>query len=561
MIARELLVKLGFNIDEKKLDRFSNNIEKMKSQVQDLRTKIHSSIKPTLEVGKFIAQKDKVEKQLQKDVSLPQKLGGNISAIKAQMQDLRQKIALNIEPNSNVDQLIAYKKELQELSTTERKDIEELNRQENLRAKADIKRNRQKLRDLTAIKAKLQETNTEFKRAATAAKNANQTFSRFFSRFAFAAIGGIGLNIRSTLKDAKEFKEGKVNKASGGFTKEQINSVDRFNSTLMQTRRITSGIRNNLVTELLPSIKEYLDMLNKWLLDNKELIKLRFNEFISSVTKSIKVAIKAFKNFYNVLDPLVQLIGGWSTILTGFIGAGILSWVVRFGVFIGKATGAIWVFAKSFRVFQWILFRSPIVLAISGIVAALTLLSDTFKDVKLRGGVIDSLKKVSELFDKATTKVNNFLEAISSNKHGTQLFPKDVEPNDADLVHTTEKGLKVYKARKRLKKFNGEVQEFKKKVDDRVKNFTTDNGLELSSVSNPIKNFQPRTLSPNTVAKGNNIQNRNVINIRNNINLSVILIEGTTEKQAREITTLVEEKLRENNAQNNLETLNAIGAY
>lgn len=528
MIARELLVKLGFNIDEKKLDRFSSNI----------------------------------------------------ASIKAQMQDLRAKIALNIEPNSNVDQLINYKKELQELSTTERKEIEELNRQENLRANADIKHNRQKLRDLTAIKAKLQEANNEFKRAARAANTANQTFSRFFSRFAFATIGGIGLNIRNTLKDAKEFKEGKVNKASGGFTKEQINSVDRFNSTLLQTRRITSGVRNNLVTELLPSIKEYLDMLNSWLVTNKELIKLKFKDFMSGLAKSFKSVFSVFKNFYNVLDPLVQLIGGWSTILTGFIGAGILSWIVRLGVFLGRAGKAVLFAAGAIKTFSIALYTNPLALLIIGIGAALALLADEIY-VTIKGGdslinrfaplrtafdvtriviegFVDGLKEawswmvklndIMEDFSPIPTfsKLDKTLQDVFNNKYNIKLFP-EIDTKGLEKLGETEKGLKIFKV--------GDAASAAAKFRDDAKS-----GVGAGSIA--LKRIEPRTIAPSSIGSSiNNKNTRNVVNNRNNINLSVTLSEGTTEKQAREITTLVEEKLRESNTQNNLETLNAIGAY
>lgn len=524
MIARELLVKLGFNIDEKKLDRFSNNI----------------------------------------------------AGIKAQIQDLRAKIALNIEPNSNVDQLIAYKKELQGLSATERKEIEELNRQETLRAKADIKHNRQKLRDLTAIKTKLQETNNEFRRAATAAQNANQTFSRFFSRFAFAATGGIGLNIRSTLKEAKEFKEGKVNKASGGFTKEQINSVDRFNSTLMQTRRITSGIRNNLVTELLPSIKEYLDLLNSWLLTNKELIKLKFKSFMSTIAKSFKSVFGVFKSFYNVLDPLVQLIGGWSTILTGFIGAGILSWVVRLGLFLGRTAKAILFAAGAVRTLSLALLANPLALLIGGVGAALTLLTNEIY-VTIKGGdsLINRFAFLRTTFDLTRIVIEGFIDGLKEAWHWLgivgdkvkefsfgafdkvtsffkeplkiKLLPEIVPPKELEQIGQTDQGLKIYKSSSSA----GSSFRLKESVLS---------GVALGS-SAPQR-VEPRTVAPSSISSAANNKNmRNVINNRNNINLSVNLAKGTTESQAREITALVEEKLRENNAQNNLETLNAIGAY
>jgi hypothetical protein len=506
MIARELLVKLGFNIDQKKLDRFSSNIESLKSQIQDLRVKIGTSI----------------------------------------------------EPNSNVAQLIAYKKELQELGKQERLEIEELNKAESLRAKADTKRNRQKLRELVAIKSKLQDTENSFKRAGRAAVNANQTFSRFFSRFAFASIGAIGLNLRNTLKDAKDFKEGKVNKASGGFSKEQINTIDRFNNSLLQTRRIINSIRNNIVTEMLPSIRDYLNELNRWLVANREVIKLKVKEFIATISKAFKSAYSVFKNVISVLDPLVQLIGGWSTILTGFIGAGILSWIVRLGVFLGRAAKAIIFATTAIRTLSLALLTNPITLTISAISGAFALLSNEIY-ITQKGGdsLINRFAPLRSAFDITRIVIEGFVDGLKEAWRWLALLAdkiKDLSFNAFDKVTGFFKEPMKIKLIPELSNSN---------IFEEIKE--SENGLKIFSVKNRSKTFrniEPRSISPSSVSSSvSNKNTRNVINNKNNINLSVNLPEGTSEKQAKEITKLVESRLLENNQQNNLETLNAIGVY
>ena len=274
---------------------------------------------------------------------------------------------------------------------------------------------------------------------------------------------------------------------------------------------------------------------------------------MSSLAKSFKSVFSVFKSFYNVLDPLVQLIGGWSTILTGFIGAGILSWVVRLGVFLGRAGKAVLFAAGAIKTFSIALYTNPLALLIIGIGAALALLVDEIY-VTIKGGdsLINRFAPLRTAFDVTRIVIEGFVDGLKEAWSWIEKLNEIME--DFSPIPTFSKLKKTFQNLPEIKlPFSISKPEILDKIDG------LDSKLNVYKVKGGTgKTF--RDIEPSSIASSvSNKNTRNVVNNRNNINLSVNLKEGTTEKQAREITILIEEKLRENNVQNNLEELNAIG--
>ena len=116
MIARELLVKLGFDIDEKKIARFSNNIDAIKSKMANVKSNLGLNI----------------------DASKMNDFAGNLKTIKAEMSGLRNSIREKLNPRINTDTLKAYKKDLASLSERQRNDVLKLNALEKTSIKEQI---------------------------------------------------------------------------------------------------------------------------------------------------------------------------------------------------------------------------------------------------------------------------------------------------------------------------------------------------------------------------------------------------------------------------------------
>jgi hypothetical protein len=340
------------------------------------------------------------------------------------MRQLETKMVKFKNPVSNPATTKAYKKELSNLSANEYMQIAALNKKENAASKAGYQISKNKHAQLKIQKKQILETQrslksasrdakrfgnsatSSFKKAANAAKSANLTFSRYFTRFALVGAGSFFLTLRKTLKDVKEFQ------ASGGrgtdsiFNSKQLQAVNQFNLSLKQTKRTLGSLRDGFIINLLPAFKEHLDTLNEWLFKNRELVKTKLKGFVEGLGKVFSNLSTAISGVFSVFNPLVNLIGGWGNVLTGFIGLGILSWVMRLGVFLKNGAAAIFFFTGAVRTLTVALMTNPICLTLMAIAAAVALIADEFI-VTARGG--DSLMN---RFSGLKQVVNNFVDVI-----------------------------------------------------------------------------------------------------------------------------------------------------
>jgi hypothetical protein len=214
------------------------------------------------------------------------------------------------------------------------------------------------------------------------------------------------LALRNTLKDAKDFQSHRGKHSSNIFSPQQLQSVGQFNIAVRQTKRLIGDLRNGFIIGLLPAFKEHLTTLNHWLIANKQLIQMKLHGFVETLASVFKNLTWAISGVFSVFNPLVNLIGGWGTVLTGFIGVGILSWLVRLGAFLRTGAAAIIFFSGAVRTLTVALMTNPLCIALAAIAAAVVLIADEFI-VTARGG--DSL---INRFTGLKTVVNNFVDVI-----------------------------------------------------------------------------------------------------------------------------------------------------
>lgn len=315
--------------------------------------------------------------------------------------------------------------------------IEKLNAKENIALKQEYQSNKSRHAQLKVQKKQIIETQrslqaasrdakrfgnsaaSSFKKAASAAKSANLTFSRYFTRFTLVGAGSFFLTMRKTLKEAKEFQASGGGKSNSMFSSKQLHTVNQFNVSLKQTRRTLGELRNGFVVNLLPAFKEHLDSLNQWLNANRELIKTKLKGFVETLGSVFKNLSTAISGVFSVLNPLVGLIGGWGTVLTGFIGLGILSWVVRLGVFLKSGAAAIFFFSGAVRTLTVALMTNPICLTLMAVATAVALIADEFI-VTARGGDslmnrFTGLKKIGDKFTETLKNIWAWLIKVKDN--------------------------------------------------------------------------------------------------------------------------------------------------
>ena len=487
MIARELLVKLGFDIDSSKLDKFNASIDATKNKMQAIRNSSLQSIS-SASSGKLLKN---------------------------------------------------YNDELASLSKSERADILALNRIENQAIKETTKLEKAELKERQRLtREAFQEKQSLQKSEERGFKTSLASMSRVARKFAIlgaSITAGFGLSLRSTLKDAAHFKEGK-NTASS-FDKSQIIAVDNFNKALNATRSTVANLRNSFVIDMLPAIKDSLEVFNAWSQKNKVLIQEKLKDIVAGLAGAFKILSSVIRQVVSVLDFIISKTIGWRSIITAVISLGVAAW------FISLASSVI-VAARAFKVLSLAILSNPLVLVITAITAALVLLVDEIYTT-IQGGdsfINDFLKSDAWTFcknsiDNVVQSLRDMWQWLLKVKEGVFNFPSNI---------TTEiKGLLDSGASKFNDVFNND---FGKLGQGNVAHYG-------------LPQYKPEEIS--RVSNSNVTNNAGSANItqKNSFNMNINVPTGTTQEQSKEILTLVRAEIEKNRAYETEKTLAAIGSY
>lgn len=268
MIARELLIKLGFDIDESKLNKFSQVVDDTKNKMTGLRENV------------------------------AERLG--VSDIKfAQMK--------------------AYREELANFSKEERNEILELNKLEKQAINEARKEERQK--HLEKQQQLKEEQRLESRNRFASWRSGIITASRRVALAGAAITGGFGLALRSTLKDVDSYKKGE-NENGSSFSPRQIAEVDKFNASLKTTASIARNLRNSFVIDMLPVVNEVVESFKEWMIANKDLLK----GAIETATDVFKLLVPIIGRIIGIFDMLISATVGWKYLITAVIGVGLAVW-------------------------------------------------------------------------------------------------------------------------------------------------------------------------------------------------------------------------------------------
>lgn len=351
MIARELLIKLGFDIDESKLNKFSSMVENTKNKMTGLRENV------------------------------AERLGAS---------DIK------------FTQMKAYREELANFSKEERNEILELNKLEKQAINGARREERQ--RHLEKQRQLREEQRLEARNRFASWRSSIITASRRVALAGAAITGGFGLALRSTLKDVDSYKKGE-NENGSTFTHEQIAEVDKFNASLKTTAAISRNLRNSFVIDMLPAVNEVVESFKEWMIANKDLIQGKLKGAIQTATDVFKLLAPIIGRIIGIFDMLISATVGWKYLITAVIGIGIAVW------FAGVAS-SIWAAVIAFRAFTVAMLSNPMVAIITAILAVLALLVDEIW-VTINGGdsLINRFLK-SDAWEFCKDRINEVVEAL-----------------------------------------------------------------------------------------------------------------------------------------------------
>lgn len=505
MIARELLVKLGFDIDNAKLDKFNASIDSTKNKMQAIRSRSMQSISS---------------------------VGGSKLAN-----------AISPETNNRISILKNYNDELASLSKSERAEVLALNRIEN-----------QAIKETTQVeKAEIKErqrfTREQFKEKQTLQRSEQRDFktsmasmsgvARKFAIVGAAITAGFGLSLRSTLKDVANFKEGK---SSSSFDKSQISTVDAFNKALDSTKSTVASLRNSFIIDMLPAIKETLEVFNAWVQNNKVLIQEKLKDIVVGLTGAFKILSSVIKQIVTVFDFIISKTIGWRAIITALISLGAAAWFISLASSVSAA-------ASAFKVLASAILLNPFARIIGAIALSVAWLVDEM--IAFRNG------------GKTTA------DLLKEWGGGWAIFGGEIErvyTNISNLIDAF-KELNAIKISKSLAKMLNPFSTFTdnevikvgfEKGAAKLSNFFNNDSGKLGQGN--VQHLAIPKYTPEDVSRVHNSRitnNARSANVNQNFSFNISVPVGTSQEQAITLTKIVKSEIEKYQEQ----TLAGIGSY
>jgi len=197
-----------------------------------------------------------------------------------------------------------------------------------------------------------------------------------------------------------------------------------FNDELDRMKMVLTGLRNTIFSEFTPVLTELVTEFRNWLVENRELVKLKATEFFTGLAKAIDLTVRFGKSLYGVMDRLIYIFGGVESAIKFasaafllFVGANTIAKLGALTSAVLKLSSAITGIAVGGWAANAALLAIP--LAFAAIGAAIFLIIDDiagyFEGKKsVTGFVIGKLKEFWKGFQDAHPELSKFLENVAS---------------------------------------------------------------------------------------------------------------------------------------------------
>lgn len=550
MIVRELLVKLGFNIDTEKFKQFENLSDAMKNDMGSVRKSLLGKLGINIDTEKF-----KEFFKIADDA-------------KARMEHLRKSVSSPLAP----DEIAAYRRlldrhnELKLDSSADRKEALASARMEKRAIRAVNQQRRAQRAELKNLEKTEEEKAKRNRQRLNDVISTGQRAARVVALISAGVTAGIGLSIRGTLKDVDNFKTQKKpgEKTSSIFDKQQISIVDRFNKTLGNTKDAISRIRNSFVIRLLPALTKILEKIDNWIEKNKELIKQRIDQIVDKLSDSLS----SFSDSMDKVIPIMTLLIGkglqWRGLIKTLMGVGIIGWFITIAGSISKVVKSIGVLVitsfQYLRTSKWVLVFAKALRTAARAFGALTAASLRFMFTPV-GALITALVGFFALL----------ANEIYVTRQGGNSFLKDMGDSKA-WKNITDGFCSLIDSLKKVWQWIMKVKDGIASLPSKVmKLFVNEDDALSGALNNRFGMMTPNDISnmPEYIARvpshPNNYNqttkhNHNNLEQKINFNVSFNVPQGTNAKELRTIEKMVKDELQKHTRFINEQTLAGLAA-
>lgn len=301
MIVRELLAKLGYKVDQKKLEKWNKSTDRAKKLMgqaakgakqfaKGVAVVTVATVAASAALFKMVKATADVGDQAAKDAK---KLG--LSAESVQEWGFAAKLA-GADFNTVKIGLQAFSRGLNDATTKGTGPAFEAFEQLGLSMDDPILKTKDLDKILPFLADKFQALPDDANKTALAMKLFSKSGAELIPLLNEGSAG-----IAAMRTEAREL--GLV------MSNEQAAASEQFNDDLERLKSTLLGVRNTVAIELMPTIREWINQIREWVGENKQLLAARIKEWLEKFVNFAKVALPLIADLVGLIFKLSEVLG------------------------------------------------------------------------------------------------------------------------------------------------------------------------------------------------------------------------------------------------------------
>lgn len=545
MIVRELITKLGFEVDYENLAKFERSIDKFKRKVGNLSKALSVAKKGVVALGASAAGLSVLTVNTAKAAKSTELLAEQLGLTTKDLQELE------LVAKSSINDFDGLEKSFKEFNAALNSSTAGTNK-----ATREIEALGVSLRD---VDGNLRESrDLYFEAAHGAGQLADANKQLYLSRLLFGQYNTELVHILSEGNEAYAKRREEVLKLSYVIDSKGLKSAQELTKSWRRFGIIVDNVKKELSIKFLPVFNEVLKKFEKWFVENKEIISQNITGFINLLSGAFLGLGKIIHIVLSPIKALIELFGG----LENTVRVAVVALAVVFTPSILSAARALGVLTVSLLtnpITGWIALIASASIAIGLLVDDLYNFANGAKSVTalvlkyffdFEGSFENIINNITGFFfDKFTAMKDFFESVVDSFSFGLKKTVKETNQAKEDVSFVDNKtGLNVTLVKDPSKR---KIRFVKKETSVPQNNSIIDSATGLNITTAQESKFfksDPIILKPDLSRLNTSSSNsRNVTNrVTNNIteNISISVPAGTAEQQASIITDQVSEAMQ-----------------
>jgi hypothetical protein len=242
--------------------------------------------------------------------------------------------------------------------------------------------------------------------SAQRAKIATDLFGRSGIKMGTAFAGGSD-ELKELMKEAERL--------GGIMSTEDALNAEILNDQITDLKLSFNGLKTFIGAGLMPVFGEMVKELTEFVVINRKLIQVNLKQFFEASMSVIKVFINVLKTLWNWVDRVAQIFGGWENTLK-IVGVALASLIAL------NVAKWVWLVVTAIRALNIAMLLNPAGLMVAAIVALITFIGLLLEDLwqwyhgneSIIGGLIEKWSGFVDTIKGIFTNMKNYVIGIFS---------------------------------------------------------------------------------------------------------------------------------------------------